>query len=112
MKADDGKIYVFDFSVANWYPRIQELAVIIANLLHDDNDDLSLEDKSKLIADEYSQFSPLTDEERRYLPDYALAGIAMEFLGAHQEKFINGIDNEENAYWMKLGREGLKKALL
>lgn len=110
MKGDDGKIHIFDFSVANWYPRIQELAVIIANLLHEDNDGTSLEDKCKLVADEYSEFNPLTDDERRYLPDYALAGIAMEFLGAHQEKFINGIDNEENAYWMNLGREGLRKA--
>lgn len=32
IKGDDGKIYVIDFSVANTYPRIQELAVMAANL--------------------------------------------------------------------------------
>jgi len=108
MKGDDGKIYVFDFSVANWYPRIQELAVIVANLLHDKTDTRSLQETCQIVISEYSS---LTDEERQYLPVYALAGIAMEFLGAHQEKYINGIDNDENNYWMSLGREGLRKAL-
>ncbi len=37
IKGDDGKIYIIDFSVANWYPRIQELAVMAANLLHEKN---------------------------------------------------------------------------
>mgnify|MGYP001584385865 FL=1 len=33
----------------------------------------------------------------------------MEFLGAHQEKYINGYDTEETDFWMNLGRNGLKK---
>lgn len=36
IKGEDGKIYVIDFSVANTYPRIQELAVMAANLLFDE----------------------------------------------------------------------------
>jgi Ser/Thr protein kinase RdoA (MazF antagonist) len=108
MKGDDGEIYVFDFSVANWYPRIQELAVIVANLLHDNTSERSILEICNLVADEYGL---LTDEERKHLPTYTLAGVAMEFLGAHQEKYINGIDNEENDYWMSLGRAGLQKEL-
>lgn len=111
LKGDDGKIYILDFSVANWYPRIQELAVIAANLLHKDNDDSSLEDRCNLLADEYSQFNALTAMERQHLPAYAVAGIAMEFMGAHQEKHINGNDTDETDYWLKLGRAGLRKAL-
>lgn len=111
LKGDDGKIYILDFSVANWYPRIQELAVIAANLLHDDSDSGSLEDRCNIVADEYSQFNGITDEERQHLPAYALAGIAMEFMGAHQEKHINGNDTEETEYWLKLGRAGLRRAL-
>lgn len=111
LKGNDGKIYILDFSVANWYPRIQELSVIAANLLHDTSDDSSLEDRCSQVADEYIQFNSLTDEERRYLPAYALAGIAMEFIGAHQEKHINGNDTDETDYWLNLGREGLRKAL-
>jgi Ser/Thr protein kinase RdoA (MazF antagonist) len=111
LKGDDGKIYILDFSVANWYPRIQELAVIAANLLHVDSDSGSLEDRCNIVADEYSQFNGITDEERQHLPAYALAGIAMEFMGAHQEKHINGNDTEETEYWLKLGRAGLRRAL-
>lgn len=111
VKGDDGRIYVIDFSVANWYPRIQELAVIAANLLHDDKDQGSLKEKCELIANEYSGFNPLTDQERKYLYDYALAGVAMEFMGSHQEKYLNGNDGEENDYWFNLGREGLRREL-
>ncbi|HSH55844.1 MAG TPA: phosphotransferase [Candidatus Limnocylindrales bacterium] len=109
IKGEDGKIYILDFSVANHYPRIQELAVIVANLLHD-NGDITLEQKCEQVADEYSEFNPLTDQERKHLPAYALAGVAMEFMGAHQEKYINGNDTEETDYWLNLGRNGLRKA--
>lgn len=108
IKGEDGKIYILDFSVANRYPRIQELAVIVANLLHDDGEE-TLEQKCERVADEYSEFNPLTDQERKHLPAYALAGVAMEFMGAHQEKYINGNDTEETDYWLSLGREGLRK---
>ncbi len=111
LKGDDGKIYILDFSVANWYPRIQELSVIAANLLHNKDDSGSLDDRCGQVADEYSMFNPLTSDERQHLPAYALAGIAMEFMGAHQEKHINGNDTDETDYWLNLGREGLRKAL-
>jgi Ser/Thr protein kinase RdoA (MazF antagonist) len=110
IKGEDGKVYILDFSVANRYPRIQELAVIIANLLHDDSEE-TLDQKCELVADEYSAFNPLTDQEREYLPAYTLAAMSMEFLGAHQEKYINGNDTEETDYWLNLGRKGLLKAL-
>jgi len=107
---DDGKPYIIDFSVANWYPRVQELAVMAANLLHEESG-ASLADRCKLLTDEYTQFSDLTPEERKYLYSYALAGVAMEFMGSLQEKFLNGNDNEETDYWLRLGRDGLQEAL-
>lgn len=110
VKADDGKIYVLDFSVANWYPRIQELAVIVANLLHGDSDN-NLQERVNIVIQEYSQYSPLTELEKESLYDYSLAGIAMEFMGAHQEKYINGNDTAETDYWLHLGRNGLLAAL-
>lgn len=109
IKGQDGKIHILDFSVANHYPRIQELAVIVANLLHDDGE-VTLDQKCKQVADEYSVFNPLTDQEREHLSAYALAGVAMEFMGAYQEKYINSNDTEETDYWLSLGREGLRRA--
>src|SRR3990167_2197578 len=60
MKGKDGKICVLDFSVANLYPRIQELAVIAANLLHEEGGSKSLRDRTELIVSEYDKLSPLT----------------------------------------------------
>jgi len=111
MKGNDGKIYVLDFSVANWYPRIQELAVIAANLLHDETKSMSLREKTEMVSSQYSEINPLTAEEKQYLYDYALAGVAMEFIGSHQEKFIKGNTTEETEYWLNLGRNGLRKEL-
>ncbi|MDD2822875.1 MAG: phosphotransferase [Candidatus Daviesbacteria bacterium] len=111
LKGDDGKIYILDFSVANWYPRIQELAVISANLMHNESNEGSLKNRCDLIAELYSKFAPLTQEERKYLHPYALAGVAMELMGAYQEKYINGNDTEETEFWLNLGRNGLRKEL-
>lgn len=110
IKGDDGKLYVIDFSVANWYPRIQELAVMAANLLHEEGG-LSLAECCEQIAEEYDKHNPLTADERRHLHAYALAGVAMEFMGSHQEKHINGDHGEETEYWLNLGREGLRREL-
>lgn len=111
IKADNGRIYVLDFSVANWYPRIQELAVITANLLYDKDNPMSLQERSDIVALEYEKFNPLNPEEKRHLYSYTLAGVAMEFMGSHQERFINGNDTEETEYWFNLGRESLRKAI-
>lgn len=109
LKGDDGKIYILDFSVANWYPRIQELAVIVANLLYDKGSLSTLHERIELVLSEYDKLKPLTVEEKQYIYPCALAGVAMEFLGAHQVKYINGNDTEEVDLWLNLRRDGLKK---
>jgi Ser/Thr protein kinase RdoA (MazF antagonist) len=110
MKADNGQIYILDFSVSNWYPRIQELAVIIANLLYNGPNGLSLKERYQIVSDEHNKLIPLTDEEKKYLYPYAITCAAMEFLGSHQEKYIKGNTNAEVDYWLDLGRQGLKQA--
>lgn len=108
MRGSDGKIYVLDLSVANWYPRIQELAVIAANLLYDERGGASLRDRTKRILEMYNKLNPLTRVEEQHLYAYALADVAMEFMGGHQEKFIKGNATEETEYWIHLGRNGLR----
>lgn len=108
LKGDDGNVYVLDFSVANTYPRIQELAMIASSLLTG----MSLRQKCQKLIEMYSKHNPLTNTELEHLHDYALAASAMELLGGHQEKYINGIDNEETGHWISTGREGLKEASL
>ncbi len=83
----------------------------LENLENSQSGSGSLLDETELIAKEYSKFNPLTGDERRFLYPYALAGVAMEFMGSHQEKYINGNDNEEADYWLKLGCNGLRREL-
>lgn len=111
IKGSDGKIYAIDFSVSNHYPRIQELAVIVANLMHDQKNPRSLEERCHICIDEYGKYTELSDLEKSSLHDYALAGVAMEFMGAHQEKYLKGNDTDETDYWLALGREGLRQEL-
>ncbi len=111
LKGDDGKIYVLDFSVSNWYPRIQELAVIAANLMAPNKVGDALSQRCEHALFEYEKLMELTPIEKKSLYHYAVAGVAMEFLGAHQEKYVNGNDTEETEYWMTLGRTGLQQAL-
>lgn len=54
----------------------------------------------------------LAGPERKYSPAYALAGMAMEFLGSHQEKYIDSIDSDETAYWLHLGHKDLRNTLI
>lgn len=80
--------------------------------MHDDNDSTPLQGRCDSIAEQYSKLTLLTVEERQFLFPYTLAGVAMEFMGSHQERYINGNDTEETEYWLNLGRNGLRRALV
>lgn len=50
---NDGKIYVIDFSVTSTYPRVQEIAVMAANLMFDEKEggnSLPLHDRVELVT--------------------------------------------------------------
>lgn len=109
MRGINGNVYILDFSVSSWYPRIQELAVISANLMFDPKS--GLEERTVLVREEYEKYNHLTSAERVHLYNYTLAAVAMEFMGSHQEKFTKGNESKETDYWMNLGRRGLRRAL-
>lgn len=109
----NGKIYIIDFSVANVYPRIQELAVMSANLLFDEKHGKTAtlrERVEKLIAMYEKNGGELSDIEKRSLFDYALPVCAMEYMGSVFERIKTG-ENEEILYWENLGFKGLKQSL-
>lgn len=113
IKGDDGKIYVIDFSVANTYPRIQELAVMAANLLFDEksgNTKPLIERVDAVIAAYMNAGGTLTDLERAHVFNYALPAAAMEYMGGVNERVV-GDTSDEIAYWEKLGLNGLREAL-
>lgn len=99
-------LYAVDFSVANYYPRIQELTILLVNLPFDEN---SAESSKKMYYEAITNYSSkleLTDAEHEALPTFIQAGHAMHILGA-SKAIARGEDDAENQYWLNLGRAGL-----
>lgn len=107
---DDGKLYVLDFAVANWRPRIQELAVIASTLVHDADNEVPVGELAALIADVYDSAAPqkLTLIERRTVGLYAEAVLASTYLGALRVRAESG-NSEETSNWLALARLGLSQ---
>jgi Ser/Thr protein kinase RdoA (MazF antagonist) len=110
---NDHKVYVLDFAVANVYPRIQELAVMVANLMFDEKAEstMSLREKVDLVVNTYiGAGGNLAQIEIDNLMNYVLPGAAMEYIGSVNERII-GDTSQEIQYWEKLGLDTLREAL-
>ena len=107
----DEQIYVIDFSVANYAPRIQELAVLFCNMFFDKKDDALNNEIFKKVIDQYCKEIALTELELSLLPFYIDLAHAMHIIGANSEKYLADNDSAENQYWLNLGRSGLKKEI-
>jgi Ser/Thr protein kinase RdoA (MazF antagonist) len=109
MKDEDSNLFVINFSVANIYPRIQELAVLACNLLFDASDKMQSERNLQVLLKKYQKNIPLTDRELRSLPTFINLAHAMHLLNANYEKVTNDIVPPENEYWLIQGRLGLEQ---
>lgn len=103
-----GKLYIVDFSVANYYPRIQELAVLLCNIFFDEVNPGNFLQSYNFLLSEYQKHIPLTLEEISAMPVYTNASFAMHIIGASYEKFAKMNNTVENDYWLELGRIGLR----
>lgn len=113
LKGDDGKMYILDFSVANWCPRIQELAVIVGNLMNSVRGRRTFESIVKDVVYGYVMSGgELTTEEMDVTVAYSRAAYASEFVGAVREQVVNHNNTQENDYWLRLGRAGLHRAMI
>ncbi len=109
LRANNGKIYILDFSVANVYPRIQELAVLLCDIFFNNN-----QNTFKRIYDDvlnlYQTKIKLEELEIKTLPIFIQIAHAMHIIGATRTS-IEGGNSTENDYWLKLGRKGLSLTL-
>ena len=107
LRSEDNKIYLIDFSVANFYPRIQELAILLCNLFFDPNNLSDFDKTYDLVLRTYQEKISLTQRELNLLPLYIKLAHAMHIIGATREKELNGNNSEENEYWLNQGKIGL-----
>ena len=109
MRHSDGKVYVIDFSVANWYPRVVELAVICSDLLFDPQNPGKFQQKYLWALSQYQKGgADLTQAELKALPLFVKLAHAMNVIGASSVDATNYISQEENNHWLNLGRKGLQ----
>ena len=108
MKSRNGQIYLIDFSVANYYPRIQELAVLLCNLFFDKNNFSNYRETYDTVLSVYQERIKLQPIEINTLPFFIKLAHAMHIVGATKEKIVNKNDSQENYYWLDFGRVGLK----
>lgn len=101
----ENKIWVIDFSVLNYLPRIIELAVAMFGICLTNNRKTSIDNMNALI-NEYNKYNKLDDYEIYNLPVVFNCISAMNIL---QTAYIKATDEtfEENEHWLSEGRKGI-----
>jgi len=109
IKDRNNKIWIVDFSVSNYYPRIQEIAVLTCDILFNKDNKKESEQNLKEALEEYQKTIKLSPREIESLPTYIKLAHAMHVLCATYEKKVNNNDTEENEYFLKIGKSGLRQ---
>lgn len=107
MKDKNGKIFIIDFSVSNYYPRIQEIAVLACNIFFDEKSKTKSENNLKIALEEYQRKIKLTKRELEVLPIYIKLAHAMHILSANYQKMVEKNNSAENEYFLRQGKIGL-----
>ncbi len=108
MRSVNKDVYILDFAVANYYPRIQELAVILCDLFFDPKNPKEFLENYDLVLDEYQKYNSLTDDELKKLPNYIKLAHTMHILLTSYEKIVNNNSSSENEYFLEMGKIGLR----
>ena len=107
IKDENDKLWIIDFAVSNYLPRIIDLVVTGDNLCLDPNSKENTIKNFKLIISEYEKYNKLTDYEKEIIPLFYDIGNAMGILQINALK-QNEEYSEEDEYWLKVSEQGLK----
>ena len=108
IKSTKGKLFIIDFGAANYYPRIQELAVLLCDLLFADDKEKYLQNYNQVL-EIYQKEVSLNKKELELLPVFIKLAHAMHIVPATREK-AKGNALPENDFWLKSGQMGLRLA--
>lgn len=106
MKDNKDKLWIIDFAVSNYLPRIVDLAVTSCNLcLNPNNKDKTIQ-STRMILDEYQKYNKLTDYELECFPLFYDLANAMGIL---QISYLSslGETSGEDEFWLKESEKGL-----
>lgn len=107
MKDDNGKLWIIDFAVSNYLPRIVDLAVSSCNLCLNPDSIKETRSKTKMILKEYEKYNKLTDYEKEVFPIFFDVANAMGIL---QISYLisQGEASEEDRFWYNESKKGLE----
>ena len=105
MKDNNSKLWIIDFAVSNYLPRIIDLAVISCNMCLDKNSKENTIENIKILLSEYNKYNQLTEYELEVFWIFYKLANAMHVL---QTTFIAKTeeDSVENKYWYNEGKVG------
>lgn len=106
MKDKTGRLWIIDYAVSNYLPRIVDLAVSAYNLCTDPNSYENTLNSVRLIISEYEKYNKLSDYEKEAFPIFFELGNGMGLLQTSYQKAI-GNGSEENEFWLDVSRKGI-----
>lgn len=102
MLDNNSKVWILDFAVSNYLPRIIDLAVTSCNMcLVKDSKDKTY-DNIALLLGEYNKYNKLTDYELEVFGTFYKLANAMHILQPTYIIKTDG-DSDENQYWLNEG---------
>lgn len=99
------KVWIIDFAVSNYLPRIIDLAVISCNMCLDNSSKENTYENIALLVSEYNKYTPLSEYELSAFKTFYKLANAMHILQTQYIIKTYG-DSTENEYWLNEGMVG------
>lgn len=106
MKDKNNKLWIIDFAVSNYLPRIVDLAVTSCNLCLNPTSKAKTIESTKMILEEYQKYIKLNEYELETFPLFYDLANAMGIL---QISYLNSIGeaSDEDKFWLEESERGL-----
>lgn len=105
MVDNNSKVWIIDFAVSNYLPRIIDLAVTSCNICLDKKSEDKTYENIALLLSEYNKYNKLTDYELETFGTFYKLANAMHIMQPTYIIKTDG-DSEENQYWLNEGMVG------
>ena len=105
MLDSNDKVWIIDFAVSNYLPRIIDLAVTSCNMCLDNSSKENTYENIALLVSEYNKYAPLTEYELSTFSTFYKLANAMHILQTQYIIKTDG-DSAENQYWLNEGIVG------
>lgn len=102
MLDENEKVWIIDFAVSNYLPRIIDLAVIACNMCLDEKSKDNTYENIALLINEYNKYNQLTEYELKVFRIFYRLANAMHILQPQYIIKTDG-DSDENQYWLNEG---------